>query len=61
MKPLCKLGKYHLGERFNARDSDSISAEDELTLELLDELLENYQIVFDSIIKYKENFNLRGV
>ena len=56
------LSRYvQVGERFNARDSDSISAEDKLTLELLDELLENYQIVFDSIIKYKENFNLRGV
>ena len=41
--------------------ADSISAEDKLTLELLDELIENYQIVFDSIINYKKNLNLHGV
>ena len=29
--------------------ADSISAEDCLTLELIDELIENYQFVFDSI------------
>ena len=45
----------------NVNARDSISAEDKLTLELLDELIENYQVVFHSIIKYKENFNLRGV
>jgi len=39
---------------------DSILAEDELILELLDELIENYQIVFDSIKNYK-TFNIDGV
>ena len=55
-------GYVQVGERFNEMALvDSISAEDRLTLELLDELIENYQVVFHSIIKYKENFNLRGV
>ncbi len=40
--------------------ADSISAEDKLTLELLDELIENYQIVFDSI-KNDKTFNVHGV
>ena len=40
--------------------SDSISAEDCLTLELIDELIENYQIVFDSI-KNDKTFDIHGV
>ena len=57
------LTRYvQVGENFNAMAAtDSISAEDNLTLELLDELMENYQIVFDSIINYKKNLNLHGV
>ena len=57
------LTRYvQVGEKFNAMAvTDSISAEDKLTLELLDELIVNYQIVFDSIINYKKNLNLHGV
>ena len=45
------LTRYvQFGEKFNAMTiADSISAEDCLTLELIDELTENYQFVFDSI------------
>lgn len=48
-------------EKFNAMTiADSISAEDCLTLELIDELIENYQIVFDSI-KNDKTFDIHGV
>ena len=57
------LTRYvQVGEKFNAMAvTDSISAEDKLTLELLDELIVNYQIVFETIINYKKNLNLHGV